>query len=353
MDYARTIARIYEHLEEDHVEKALMACLRIARHLKDYVASAIFLRELYPEKSEIARVLYDDTSHLKEEAHRYLFEISFQRWLEVHTLDFAIGGDGNEERNVLRISVSEIETELEQWERAIADMTLPTGMDPFDLAAFTDRFVQQKASIRLRIKALQTIKARIKARCLNYAIQIERQLDMQKVPQSFLDSVQADVNNYFRTRSIDVYAKLRKSTQLVASRDVEDTSLLLTEVRRTLKAAADHFYPAASDPVLCADGRERTLGDDQYLNRLQEFISRNLSGSSARDLLREELEQISVYMRRLNDIASKGVHAEVTFAESKQGLIGLYFFLFNLIQHLVRTDDGRPAGQADTPKIDE
>lgn len=338
MEYVNTIARIYEHLEEGHVEKAVMGCLRLARHLKDYVASAIFLRELCPDKREIGRVLNDDAAHLKAETQKYLFELSLHRWLEVHSLDFSLDEDDGEERNILRVAVGEIEAELDQWERAIADMTLPAGMDPFDLAAFTDRFAHEKARIRLRIKALQTIKTRIKARCLNYAIQIERQLEMQRDAQSFLDDVQTEVNNYFRTRSEDVYTKLRKAAQLVASRDAEDTSLLLTEVRRALKAAADHFYPPVDGPVVCADGKERKLGGDQYLNRLREFMSRSLARSTARELLQAELEQLSVYVHRLNDIASKGVHREVTFAESKQGLVGLYFFLFNVIQYLDRSD---------------
>jgi hypothetical protein len=37
-------------------------------------------------------------------------------------------------------------------------------------------------------------------------------------------------------------------------------------------------------------------------------------------------------MRKM--MASKDVHAPVTLAEAKQGLVGLYFFLFNVCQHL-------------------
>jgi hypothetical protein len=34
MNYEEAIARIYEHLENDHVEKAVMGCLRVARAAK-------------------------------------------------------------------------------------------------------------------------------------------------------------------------------------------------------------------------------------------------------------------------------------------------------------------------------
>lgn len=41
-----------------------------------------------------------------------------------------------------------------------------------------------------------------------------------------------------------------------------------------------------------------------------------------------------VFARKLNDIASKGVHAEVTSGEAKQGLVGLYLFLSNIIEKM-------------------
>ncbi len=211
-------------------------------------------------------------------------------------------------------------------------------MGEFDTAAFTDRFVERKAAIRIRIKAVLSIRARVKTRCLNYAIAIERQLDTQKKGQGFLEAVQNEVNNYFKARSDDVYLKLQKAAQLAASSELEDFSLLLTEVRRALKASADFFYPATTGMILCADGKERELGDEQYLNRLNEFVARRLARSTSKEMIVAELEHLAAFFRRLNEMASKGVHGPVTLAESKQGLVGLYFFLFNICQHLSKEE---------------
>jgi hypothetical protein len=157
--------------------------------------------------------------------------------------------------------------------------------------------------------------------------QIERQLDLN------------DVNNFFKGQAEDVYFKLQKAAELVASSDPEDASLLLTEVRRAFKAAADFYYPSVAGKVICADGKERQLGDDKYLNRLQEFVARRLPGSSSKHLLQAELDYLGNFLKRLNDMASKGVHGSVALAEAKQGLVGLYFFLFNLSQCFTRNDD--------------
>ncbi len=339
MDYAKAIEALYEHLENGAVDKAVMACLRIARHGRDYMSAAVFMRELYPNKDAVVRALYDDTQHLKREAQKYLYDQSLERWLEIHTVPFSLGeNDDGEEQNVLSVAVGEIESEAEQWERSINDLRIPAGMGEFDTAAFTDRYDAQKAVMRLRIKGLRIVRERIKTNCLNYAIRVERQLKAQQKVQGFLEEAQETVNNYFKARSEDVYLKLQRATQLVGSTNTEDAALLLTQVRRAMKAAADHFYPATGK-VTCADGLERLLGEEQYLNRVHEYLLRHVAKSSSRDLLEAEFSCLAAYFRRINEVASKGVHANVSLSEAKQGLIGLYMFLHNLCSQLENKED--------------
>ncbi|MBU4230703.1 MAG: hypothetical protein KKG88_10425 [Proteobacteria bacterium] len=339
MDYEAAINRVYDHLENDDVDKAVMTCLRIARNLQDHLYAAIFLRELYPVRRDFLRVMHDDTSHLKEEAQEFLDKTSLDYWLDSHTLNYnlAVDDDGAE-KNVLAIGVGEIKGDLDQWERSIEDLKLPSGMGEFDTAAFTDRYNNKKEWIRLRIRAVQTIKERIKTKCLNYAIRIEKQIQSQKKSETFLQESYNEVNNYFKAHSEDVYTKLQKASQLVGSNDPEDFSLLLTQVRRAIKAVADFFYPQKEEPTKCSDGQVRDLGNEQYLNRLQEFLLASFEKSSSRDLLKAEFEYLSVFARRLHEVASKGVHSEVTIQDAKQGIIGLYMFLYNIIVRIQAKD---------------
>jgi hypothetical protein len=334
MDYRAAVERVYDHVQNDRVAEAVMLCLRIARHRSDFVYTAVFLRELYRSPDEFTRVLYDDTCHLKVDAQAYLAKLSLEMWFEMHTLDFSLAeGKEGETRNVLDIPVGEIKPELERWQQAIKDLDVPSGMSAYDTAAFTDQHVRQKGLMRLRMKALQSINERVKARCLNFAIRVERQLQMEAKAENFLAQVYTEVNNYFETRSEDLYLKLQKAAQLVDSRDPEDLCLLLTEVRRAIKAAADFLYPPKEGKVKCADGTERELGDEQYLNRVNEYLMTAFAKSTSRDLVRAEFEQLSIFVRRLNDVAAKGVHADVSLREGKQGTIGLYMFLYNVVTH--------------------
>lgn len=267
MNINEVVTKIYQHLEDDSAESAVMACLRIARHIKDSMNGAIFLRELYPNKKEVARALYDELAPLKDEARKFIFESSLERWIELHTIenmapDEDLEKPEGERRNLFLIPIGELESEIKQCEASIGDMALPPTMGEFDTAAFTDRLLHQKAEFRLRIRSLYTLKSRIKVRCLNYAIQIERQLDLQRKTESLLETVQSEVNNFFKARSDDVFLKLQKASQLAASTETEDFSLVLAEVRRTMKATADYFYPAVTEKVLGSDGKERSLSDE-------------------------------------------------------------------------------------------
>jgi hypothetical protein len=334
------VQRIYDHVEQGEVDKAVRASLRLSRYIGDHMNTALFLRELVDDKHEIARVIFDDTSHLKEEAQKYLLTRSFERWLKSRTLPYSLAGSETDEnpKNVLVISVGEFPEELRQCEKSISDLVVPSTMGEYDSAAFTDRYDQIKGQLRMRIKSINTIKDRVLNRCLNFAIGVERQLLSQQKSVQFLQYAQNEVQNYFKTRSDDVYEKLQKANQLIDSSSTEDLSLLLTQVRRAIKAAADYFFPPESTPKRCADGKERILGDDQYLNRLHEFIYTRFPKSTSTELLRAELEYLLVFAKRLNDVASKGVHASVSVPEAKQGFLGLYLFLYNICQRLEGSD---------------
>lgn len=339
MDYFDCVKNIYEHLENDRVEGAVMSCLRLSNLIGDHFHSAIFLRELYSSKEEFWRALFDYTHHLPQETQKFLAEKAAERWLETRTVPYRLCTDENgDAKNVVISAVGEIDSLLKQTEMSIRDLVVPPGMGEFDTAAFTDQYKAKKEYLRAYIGALNMVRNRIKARCLTYATNAERQLQAQMKPQSFLYEIQNEVNNYFKAYAEDVYVKLQKATDLVDSSNLEDHSLLLTEVRRAIKAAADFFYPPAPGLVICFDGVERELGDREYLRRIEQFVMTKFRKSTSRDLMKAGFQHVAVLAKRLNDISSKGVHGDVSLNEAKEGLLGLYMLLYNIITK-VQNDD--------------
>jgi hypothetical protein len=234
------------------------------------------------------------------------------------------------------MGVGELCKDIEQMKNGIEDLHLPPGVDEYDAAAFTDQNMSLKGQMRLKIRACEQVLERIRTRCLYYACRIEGQLEAEARTSELVSSVQREVHNFYAERCEPAYQSLRKAASLIRSNDAEDHALLLTSIRRALKAAADYHYPPEHTPHPCSDGRMRALGEDQYLNRLHEFCARTPKAGSASSLIRAELDHLSTFMRRLNDVASKGVHAQVSPQEARQGLLGVYMFLSNLIGRLTR-----------------
>lgn len=330
------INRIFDHVENGDIDKAVFACVRLSRNIGDIFNTIIFLRELYPDKSQFSQAFFDETVNLKKEAQEYLWKTTLEHWIEERTLTYSVSDDPD--KTVLALGVGEMQKEITHVKETIADLNIPEGMGEFDAAAFTDRYDLRKSQFRLRISGINQIQERIRTRCLNYASRIEKQIDAQEKPTSFLSDVQNKVNSYFSTRSEDTFRKLQKASSLVGSGNPEDNALLLASIRRAINSVADYFYPPEKGEVICSDGTSRKMGKDQYLNRLHEFCSRTYKSSTSNELMRAELDYLMVFARKLNDIASKGVHSEVTAAEGKQGLVGLYLFLSNIIEKMEYND---------------
>jgi hypothetical protein len=332
MEKKQLIERIYNHVESGDTDKASIACLRLARKVGDSFSTIVFLRELYPDQDQFEVAFYEEAQNLNTKAKEFLWKTTAKRWLDERTLDFSISTDST--KNVLAMGVGEMVREVEQLRSSIDDLELPEGMGEYDTAAFTDRHLGLKVQARLKIKACQTILERVRTRCLDYATRIERQIAAADVASDLMARLQIDVQNYYAERCDSAYKKLRKADSLIGSAEPEDHALLLTSIRRAVKAVADHHFPPKPDPQVCLDGQIHELGDQQYLNRLQEFCSSLAPSSASGLLLQAELDYLAVFIRKLHEVASKGVHDEVSSLEAKQGLLGLYMFLSNLIAKL-------------------
>lgn len=326
------IERIYDHVENDDVDKAVFACLRLSRSIGDVFNTLLFLKELRPDKKQSEQAFYDEVKDLKKEAQEFLWKTVTDHWIEGRTLEYSMTDDS--EKRVMIMGVGEMKKEIVHLKETISDLKAPAGMDGYDLSAFTDRYDSTKSQLRLRITGISSILERIRTRSLNYASKIEHQLAAQKGADSFLMSVQNEVNTYFLSRSEGTYKKLRKATDLLGSKSSEDHALLLTSIRRAIHSATDYFYPPVQSDVVCIDGKSRKMGSEQYLNRLHEFVLKSFNKSTSTDLVQAELEYLMVFAKKINAIASKGVHSQVTESEAKQGLLGLYLFLANVIEKL-------------------
>jgi hypothetical protein len=113
----------------------------------------------------------------------------------------------------------------------------------------------------------------------------------------------------------------------------------LTSCRRVLKTLADLLYPADNTMVEGIDGRSRKMTDDKSISRLVQFATSKATGSASRDVVIAQVKALGERLDALNDLSSKGVHAQVSAAEVDQCLIQTYLAVGDLLR-LADADSG-------------
>jgi hypothetical protein len=106
-----------------------------------------------------------------------------------------------------------------------------------------------------------------------------------------------------------------------------------------IKSLADHLYPASNDAIVGADGVTRKMSDDQYRNRLLEYVRQTLGKHGQGEVMQRTLDSLGARLKSLDALASKGVHDEVSAAEAETCVVWTYL----LAADLLRLADGTSA----------
>lgn len=317
----------YQYLIDGEITKAVMLCLRIARQTNDISNIAFFLQELSSDNKASLTTFFGETAHLTSDSQKKIWELATQRWLSERELPESFLGKDR----IYDKGIGELESSIKSSQESLSDYTLPSGMTPYDTAAFENSSRSKRESLRLWIGILSAIKEKVRARCLNFLITIEKQISFQEEFFNFQNQSVHSVINFFKRNENDIYLKTMKICELASKLDGENRSLLLTEIRRTIQAMADFFFPPTDELYLCQDGKDRKMDADAYLNRLQEFIKISFRKSHLRDLIVLDSENLASYSRKLNDLAGKGVHNYISEHEANYSLYTFFTLGSNLI----------------------
>ena len=74
METQNIIDRVYEYIESGEIDKAVIACLRLAKKANDTFNVIMFLRELRPDTNQLKISFFQETEHLNEEARNRLWK---------------------------------------------------------------------------------------------------------------------------------------------------------------------------------------------------------------------------------------------------------------------------------------
>ena len=147
------------------------------------------------------------------------------------------------------------------------------------------------------------------------------------IPRQQFDIIRERVDELLLDICPDAVEKFMSVYEKLASTSTEDWSLALTSCRRVIKEVADAIFPPQKEKI-----NGRLVGEEQYINRLWAFLDQNVVHSSDKDLAKAHVDYLGAFLQKLNDKASKGVHALVTHKEAVRAVLYTYLTLGDILE---------------------
>jgi hypothetical protein len=240
---------------------------------------------------------------------------------------------GIEKGSVLGMSVAEIEDSIQFLEVEVG--TIP-GRTPASLPPEEERKGQvinleptkkYKLSILHRKKVLE----RIRRKVIDFLTMSEVKLWLAAEAESVFVGPNVTMMNWLASNAPSGLEQLKAAHLRLEEGGLEARTHALTSLRRLIKTVADFLYPPTSESVQCSDGKVRSLGEDQYLNRLREFAATRINSKTSKRLVYCAFEDLDRRLDLAHDLACKGVHAEVTEFEVRLCFMQTYFLLGEML----------------------
>lgn len=304
-----------------HVRRAI----RIATKRQDYVT----LLRLLPETFDLTpRTRIDHPAFLDakanlatlvgvEEADRQALRITMRQFRDRASAE----GSGN----IHGSNIGQLEARLSQIDQAIERFsTVPTNLAPVD-AYFVKKEQEAGTAKLLPMQTdLQAVLERVKQAVYDVLVDTERQIESGQRRPSIFERGQMYIEATLTRLAPNALIMFEAAEKSLQRGTAEDLSHALASCRRMIKALADALYPSTGAEITGDDGRVRAMTDDAYNNRLLQFASENIDSSTHHGLVKETLKGLGNRLNRLNELSSKGVHNEVSFAEAETCLMWTY-----------------------------
>lgn len=200
-------------------------------------------------------------------------------------------------------------------------------------------FIEQKYNLLLSEKRgndstyyrdnLHTHLVYIKKYCHDYIAYLINKNKYAGTIKSSFDLLKEAVDDKFLEIDPELAEQLMLAFRAISSDNKEEWSQALTTCRRLLESLADSLYPAHDDTI-----DKRTFKQNQYINRLWQFMREAIQSDTNRDLAKSHVDYLGSWLERNNKATNKGVHDEVTQLEATKFVFHIYLMLADLLEYL-------------------
>ncbi|NEU29947.1 hypothetical protein GN156_04040 [bacterium LRH843] len=139
-----------------------------------------------------------------------------------------------------------------------------------------------------------------------------------------VDTILKDICPEAIQKFISVYENLKSDND-------EDWANAVHTCRRIIKEVADTVYPPSEEPITLPNGKLIKIGEDQYINRLIQFIDSKSTSEKFTSIVGSHLKFIGERLDSVHEAANKGTHTEVTLEEAERYIIYTYLVIGDIL----------------------
>ena len=291
------------------IDTCLMKAQRLARMLRDGDAQLWLDYETrgYPRDFELSRL---GTSQ------KYAW-----RWLP-------------DTKSVLTTSLPEMEARVRAAEVVLNKMQAPTVTTTaanYSESHATNEVIGavsiQIAGARDRYSAAVAQFSRSRSHLYRFAADTLVSLEFGEVAEDIFQAARNVADEFIRSVAPKAAEQLLAAEERMADGTPESLSASLTSCRRVLSTVADAVFPPRAEPYVDGQGKNRKVGEAEYLNRLLAFIESHVESGGTRSILDSQLSHLAARVDAVYAKACKGVHDDVTLDEARLVLVQTYLFL--------------------------
>lgn len=169
----------------------------------------------------------------------------------------------------------------------------------------------------------------IKKNCHDHIAYLISKIKYAGTTKSSFDLLKEAVDDKFLEIDPELAEQMMLAFKSISSNNKEEWSQALTTCRRLLENLADNLYPA-NDKVI----NKRTFKQNQYINRLWQFMHETIESDTNKDLAKAHVDYLGSWLQANNTATNKGVHSEVTQLEATKFVFHIYLMLADLLEYL-------------------
>ncbi|MBE1868588.1 hypothetical protein NSS90_10600 [Bacillus sp. PS93] len=172
---------------------------------------------------------------------------------------------------------------------------------------------------------------KVKSRLYEYVFNLNHELKFGEITEDIFKRKRKTVDTVLKEIYPEVIQKFISVYENLNSTNDEDWANAVHTCRRIIKEVADSLYPPSDEPISLSGGKIIKIGEDQYINRLIQYIDSKSTSEKFSSIVGSHLKFIGERLDGVHEAANKGTHAEVTLDEAERYIIYTYLVIGDIL----------------------